>query len=118
MQQYQELIGHMICSVDIGRLEILLETSLLSSYLAISRVGKPEQAFYIFGYLKSHPKRKLVFDLAHPAINKNRFRQCECMECYRDSEEVIPGNVLVARGNFMYMHCFVDVNHASDIDTR
>ena len=28
-----------------------------------------DQAFHIFGYLKAHPKRKLVFDPAHPAIN-------------------------------------------------
>ena len=72
MQQYQELIGQLRWTVEIGRLEILLETSLLSSYLAMPRVGHLEQAYHIFGYLKANPKRKLVFDPEHTAINEDR----------------------------------------------
>ena len=76
VQRYQELIGDIIWSLEIGCLDILLEMSLLSRCLVMPRVGHLEQVFHIFGYLKAHPKRKLGFDLAHPAINKNRFQQC------------------------------------------
>ena len=82
MQQYQELIGQLRWAIEIGRLDILLETSLLSSYLAIPRVWHLDQAFHIFVYMKAHPKRKLGLDPAHPAINKNRFQQCDCVELY------------------------------------
>ena len=82
------------------------------------RFGHLDQAFYIFGYLKAHPKRKLGFDPAHPATNKNSFQQCDWTEIYRDAEEVTPGNMPVARGNFMSMHFFVDANHAGDNGTR
>ena len=75
MQRCQELIGQIIWFVEIRCMDILLEISLLLIYLAMPRVGHLDQAFLIFEYFKAHPKRKLVFDPAHPSINKNRFQQ-------------------------------------------
>ena len=85
VQRFQELIGQLRWAVEIGRVDILLETSLLSSYLAMPRVGHLEQAIHILGYLETHPKRKLAFDPAHPAINENRFQKCDWTEFYRDA---------------------------------
>jgi hypothetical protein len=118
VQRYQELIGQLRWAVEIGRVDILLETSLLSSYLAMPRIGHLEQALHIFGYLKLHPKRKLAFDPAHPAINENRFQQCDWTEFYRDASEAIPSNMPAPRGKCMTTHCFVDANHAGDTETR
>ena len=118
VQKYQELIVQLRWTIEIGRLYILLETSLLLSYLDMPRVGHLKQAFHIFGYLKAHPKRKLGFNPAHPAINENRFQKCDWTEFFRDTEEAIPGNMTVARGNFMLTHCFVDANHSGDTETR
>jgi hypothetical protein len=117
VQRYQELIGQLRWAVEIGRVDILLETSLLSSYLAMPRAGHLEQAFHIFGYLKLHPKRKLGFDPAHPAINQNRFEECDWTEFYRDASEAVPENMPKPRGNCMSTHCFVDANHAGDNET-
>jgi hypothetical protein len=118
VQRFQELIGQLRWAVEIGRVDILLETSLLSSYLAMPRVGHLEQAFHIFGYLKTHPKRKLAFNPAHPDIKEDRFQRCDWTEFYRDAEEAIPGNMPKPRGNLMTTHCFVDANHAGDTETR
>ena len=118
VKRYQELIGQLRWAVDIGSLEILLETSMLLIYLATTWVGHLKQAFHIFGYLKAHPKRKLGFDPEHPIINENKFQKCERVEFYRDPDEATPGNMTAARGKFMSIHCFVDVNHAGDTDTR
>ena len=60
VQRYQELIGQLRWDVEIRRMDILLETSLSLSYLAMSQVGQLEQPFHILGYLKSHSKRKLI----------------------------------------------------------
>ena len=95
-----------------------METSLVSVYLVMTWVGHLKQSFHIFGYFKAHPKRNLGFDLAHIDINENRFQQCDWTECYRDAEEAIPRNMPVSRGNLRLTHCFVDVNHAGDTDTR
>ena len=58
MQRFQEPIGPLFWKVNIGRVDILLEISFLSSYLDMPRIGRLEQAVYIFGYLKSHPNNK------------------------------------------------------------
>jgi hypothetical protein len=118
VQRFQELIGQLRWAVEIGRVDILLETSLLSSYLAMPRLGHLEQALHTFGCLKTHPKRKLAFDPAHPAIDEDRFQKCDWTEFYRDAREAIPGNMPKPRGNPMSTHCFVDANHAGDTETR
>jgi hypothetical protein len=69
VQRFQELIGQLRWAVEIGRVDILLET-LLSSYLGMPQVGHLEQAFHIFGYLKTHPKRKIRSDPSHFEINE------------------------------------------------
>ena len=56
---YQELIGILRWSVEIGRVDILLEVLLLSSHLALPIVGHLQAVYHIFGYLKQVPKRKL-----------------------------------------------------------
>jgi hypothetical protein len=118
VQRFQELIGQLRWAVEIGRVDILLETSLLSSYLAMPRVGHLEQALHMFGYLKSHQKRKLAFDPAHPAVDENRFQKCDWEEFYRDASEAIAGNMPLPRGNCMSTHCFVDANQAGDTENR
>ena len=65
-----------------------------------------------------HPKRKLGFNPAYPAINENRFQQCDWTEFSRGAEEAIPGNMPVARGNFMSMHFFVGASHSGDTEMR
>jgi hypothetical protein len=94
VQHFQEVIGQLWWAVEIGCVDILLETSLLSSYLAMPQVGHLKQAFHIFGYLKSHPKRKIGFDPSHPTTNKNRFQKCDREVLYRDASEAIPENKL------------------------
>jgi hypothetical protein len=74
VQRFEDLIGQLWWADEMGHVNILLETSLLSSYLAMPQAGHMEQAFHIFAYLKMHPKRKVGFDPSHPGINKWRPR--------------------------------------------
>jgi hypothetical protein len=122
VQRFQELIGQLRWAAEIGRVDVLLEASSLSSHLAMPRVGHLEQAFHTFGCLKSHPKRKLAFGPAHPSIHpsihENRSQRCDWTEFHRDAKEAIPNNVLSPRGNCVSTHCFADANHAGDTETR
>ena len=56
LQWYQEIIGSLRWAVELGRVDILLETSIMSQYLAMPREGHLEQVLHIVGYLKSHKK--------------------------------------------------------------
>ena len=118
VQVYQELIGVLRWAVELGRVDILLEVSLMSTYMAMPREGHLNQLYRIFGYLKSHPKRKLAFDPQHPVINEKRFCQHDWHDFYRDASEAIPRDMPIPRGNPMTTHCFVDASHGSDRATR
>ena len=118
VQKYQELIIQLRWTIEIGRLYIFLETSLLLSYLMMPQVGHLKQAFHIFGYFMAHPKMKSGSEPADYAINKNRFQQCDWMEFYRNAQKSIPGNMPVSRDNFMSTHCFVDANHDGCTEMR
>jgi Reverse transcriptase (RNA-dependent DNA polymerase) len=118
VQYFQELIGMLRWAVEIGRVDILLETSLLSTHLAMPRIGHLEQAYRIFGYLKIYPKRKLAFDPQHPMISERAFSSFDWQDFYRDATEAIPGDMPTPRGNSMSTHCFVDASHGSDRATR
>ena len=72
-QFYQKLIGILQWAVEIGRVYILLEVSLLLPHLALPRIGHLQAVYHMFGYLKQVLKRKLYFDPVSPLISEDRF---------------------------------------------
>jgi len=118
VKTYQELIGILRWAIEIGRIDILLEVSLLSSHLALPREGHLAQVYHIFGYLKSSPRRRLFFDPTDPIISESRFHKFDWEDFYREAEEPIPNDVPVPRGRPLTIHCFVDASHAADKVTR
>ena len=119
LQFYQELIGSLRWAVEIGRVDILLETTLMSTYLAMPREGHLEQVLHIFGYLKCHKKMRILFDSGCPKVKENWFKKYDWFDFYRDAKEAIPPNMPEARGREVTITCFVDANHASNqVDRR
>ena len=51
---YQSLVGMLRWTCEIGRIDILTETSLLSTYLTYPRIGHLHQALHVFKYLQDH----------------------------------------------------------------
>ena len=100
--------------VEIGRLDVLLEVSLMSTFLASPREGHLEEVLHIFAYIKQHPKRKLAFDPDRPQIDDRRFPKYDWTDFYRDAEEAIPPNCPEPRGNSVSIHCFVDADLAGN----
>jgi hypothetical protein len=118
LHTYQELIGILRWAIEIGRIDILLEVSLLSSHLALPRIGHLQAVYRVFGYLKQVPKRRLYFDPKKPTISEDRFQMFDWEDFYRDAKEPIPLDMPEPRGLSMSTHCFVDANHAGDKTTR
>ena len=71
--QYQDMAGVLRWVVELVRADILLETALMSNYLALPCRRHLEHIFHIFGYLKVNPKRNPCFDPQHPAIDEHLF---------------------------------------------
>ncbi|KAI2506217.1 Reverse transcriptase (RNA-dependent DNA polymerase) [Fragilaria crotonensis] len=92
MRYYQEQIGVLRWAVELGRIDIAMEISMLSTHLAAPREGHLQQVYHCFAYLKAKPKRTLAFDSQHPIIDESRFVQCDWHDFYRGAQEPIPGD--------------------------
>ena len=118
VKRYQEIIGSLRWAIELGRVDILLETALLSKYVASPRMGHLEQAYHIIGYLKQNKKLRLMFDCSQPPISNKLFKQHDWYDFYGNVKESIPDNMPEPRGNDVAINCFEDANHAGDASNR
>jgi hypothetical protein len=118
--RFMQLIGILRWAVEIGRIDIYLETSLLSQYQANPRFGHLEAAYHIFAYLKKHPDMgKLAFDSHPPKIDESFFyANADWKDFYGDVTEELPPNMPEPRGHPVIISAFVDANHAGNVVTR
>jgi hypothetical protein len=56
VRYYQELIGVLRWTVELGRIDILMEVSMLWSHLALPREGHLQQVYHTFAFIKNKPK--------------------------------------------------------------
>ena len=70
---YQSLIGVVRWMVELGRVDICTEVSMLSSYLPLSREGHLLQLFCMFSYLEKQHNCEMVFDHTVQSIDKSDF---------------------------------------------
>ena len=74
LQYYQELVGVLRRDVEIVKVNVLLEVSMMYTHLVLPRQGHLEQVIHIFGYLTVHKRLRLLFDLDHPQISSSRIK--------------------------------------------
>ena len=121
MSRYRQLIGILRWSVEIGRLDVYLETALLSQYLASPREGHLEALYHIFAYLKANKKCAVVFDPAPVELDEGAFANVtpdQWRDFYGDLTEELPPRMPEPLGKAMDITCFVDADHAGNIITR
>ena len=93
---YQSLIGVLRWIVELGRIAICLEVSMMSSHLALPREGHLDQVFQFFAYLKKYHNVELVYDSSDPVVNEHEFEQRDWMESefgHLQGVEVVPPNM-------------------------
>ena len=115
---YQSLIGTLRWIVEMGRIDIICEVSMLSSYVSMPREGHLQQLFHIFGYLKTYHNARIMMDPTHPVVMDDDFPNYDWKTFYKVEKEAIPTNAPVAYGNEMVILAFVDADHAGDLLTR
>ncbi len=49
--------------VELGRVDLDVEVSMMSSHLAFPHEGHLKEIYHIFAYLKAHSNTKTVFDM-------------------------------------------------------
>ena len=119
-QYFHEIIGILRWATEIGRVDILTEVAMLSSFQANPRQGHLEEALHIFAFLKNKPKLSLYFDYAEPQLDPSMFNYNiePFKEHYRDAKEEYPLNQPQPRGRAVTTTSYVDASHASNKVTR
>ena len=115
---YMELIGILRWIVELGRIDIMVDVSLLSSYSMQPRQGHLDQVFHVFGYLKRNKRATLVFDESYVDWDETSFEVHDWTDFYKDVQEKIPANAPTPRGHPVQVNCFVDADHAGNRVTR
>jgi hypothetical protein len=95
---FAALIGILRWCIELGRINIIVEVSLLPRFLACPHEGHMQQAFHVFGDLKKHERSRIVFDETEPAINQSCFRVVDWSEFYPDAVKAIPQDAQEPRG--------------------
>jgi len=89
---YMSLIGILRWAVELGRINIYIDITLLSSYMAQPRNGHMNEVLHIFSYLKAHENSKIVFDPMPQPWDETQFTKYDWTEFYKDTVEAIPPN--------------------------
>ena len=115
---YQSLIGSLRWIVEMGRIDIITEVSMLSSFVAMPREGHLQQVYHIFGYLKVHHNARIIMDPSYPEIEEDDFPRHDWSNFYKDMEEIKPPNAPKPLGMELVIRACVDADHAGDKLTR
>ena len=94
--------------MELGRVEICLEVSLMSSHLALNREGHLDKIFHIFAYLKWKHRARMVFDPTYPSIDNDDYLMHDREKHYGEVKEVIPKNTPSPQGKGFDMIGYVD----------
>jgi hypothetical protein len=116
---YQSLIGVLRWAIEIGRIDITTEVSMMAAHMAMPREGHLYTVFHIFAYLKQKHNSRLIFDPTPPRINMDKFKANEdWTNFYGNVKEAIPPKAPQPRGKSVVLQLFVDSDHAGDQLTR
>ena len=118
---YMSLIVILRWIVELGRVDICFEVSIMSSHMAMPREGHLEQLFRIFAHLKKYHNTDMVFDPSYPVIGKSKFERKDWASSefgHLEVKEELSPNMPEPRGLGFVVRAKVNADHASDTVTR
>ena len=116
---YQSLIGVLRWIIELGRIDIGAEASIMASFLANPRVGHLEILYHIFAYLKGKHNAELVWDPSYVGFKDEEFiKQNWVNSPYGVRELSLPSDAPIPLGLIFRIIAYVDADHAGDLKTR
>ena len=115
---YQSLIGSLRWIVEMGRIDICCEVSMMASQVAMPREGHLQQVYHIFGYLKAHHNARIMMDPSYPDVLIEDFKDEDWGKFYKVEKEPVPSNSPKPIGMEFVIRAFVDADHAGDVVSR
>ena len=90
---YQYLISILHWTVELGRVDIITEVSLLALQTAMPRKGHLDAALHVIVHLNTRSNAHLVFDPTYPDIDFLLFKGHDWTRFYDNVKEVVPTNM-------------------------
>ena len=115
---YQSLMGMLQWMVEIDRVDMITEVSMMALQLAMPRERHLEYLYHMFAYLNIKHNSIMVFKPTCPDIDMSQFKEYEWKTFYVSAKEAIPGNVPEPRGKEVDLRLDVDSDHTGDTVTR
>jgi hypothetical protein len=115
---FQSQIGISHWCVELGRIDIVTEVSMLSTFLCMPREGNLDAVYHLFAYLSLYHNARVVFEPTYPDVDMRAFIKNDWKPMYGDAKEAIPPNAPVTRGKAIDLRLFVDSDHAGEHFTR
>ena len=120
-EYYQSLIGVLRWIVELGRVDVCLEVSMMSSHIVLPREGHLKALMQIFAYLKKHHNTEMVYDPSQPEIDNAAFDRKDWTSSefgHLQGIEELPPKMPESRRIGLTMIAKVDADHAADTITR
>jgi hypothetical protein len=90
---YQSQIGILRWCVELGRIDIITEVSMLSTHLCLPHEGHLEAVFHAFAYLGLHHNARVLFDPTYPSADMGTFIKTDGKYMYGDVNEIMPFDI-------------------------
>jgi hypothetical protein len=107
--------------VELGRVDIFLEVSMMFFHVVLPRERHLEQVFHIFAHLKKYHNTEVFYDPSDPVIDEAQFDAKDWASSefgHLDGVEELPPNMPEPRGQSFVNSFKVDADHASDAVNR
>ena len=101
---YQSFIGILRWIVELGRVYITCEVSMM----ALPRTGHLNQLFHIFAYLNQRHNLEIVFDPTRTDIDETLFPEQDWRTLYSNAKENLPPRTPDPRGFGFVMSAYVE----------
>ena len=102
--------------VELGRIDICGEVSMLAAFSAAPREGHIQAMLHMFAYLAQHERSRLVLDPS--TIDHGEKPMVDWTPFYSVRPEEQPPDAPEPLGNGVQMTWFFDADHAGDLLTR
>ena len=104
--------------VEIGRIDVACEVSMMSSHTAMPREGHLDQLFNLFAYLKQHHNSRIVFDPTYPNVTWEDFPKRSWKDYYGEIREEVPDYCPKPVGKEFIIRAYVDADFVGYSLTR
>jgi hypothetical protein len=85
---FQLQIGILRWCAELGRIDIITEVSMLSTFLRVPREGHLAAVYHLFAYLSLYHNARVVFDPTYPDIDIRAFIKTDWKTMYGEVNEL------------------------------